>query len=94
MKLRGSLLVIVCCLVVESINFSQKKYTLLLADIRSSLYLLAGQGVLFLFYPLLGHLTDVYLTRYGSMKWSFGILSVTVGVFIIYGGIDLTALSI
>ena len=94
MKLRGSLLLIVCCLVVESINFSQKKYMLLLADIRSCLYLLAGQGVLFLFYPLLGHLTDVYLTRYGSLKWSFGILSVTACVFMVYGGIDLAASSI
>ena len=94
MKLRGSLLVIVCCLVVESINFSQKKYTLLLADIRSSLYALAGQGVLFLFYPLLGHLTDVYLTRYGSLKWSFVILSVTVCSVIVYGGIDLAVSSI
>ena len=94
MKLRGSLLVIICCLMVESINFSQKKYMLLLTDIRSCLYLLAGQGVLFLFYPLLGHLTDVYLTRCGSLKWSFGILSVTACALMVYGGIDLAASSI
>ena len=45
---------------------------------------LAIPGLLFLLYPLVGHLTDVYLTRYRSLKWSFCflILAVSMGIFL------------
>ena len=46
------------------------------------------QGVLFSLYPLVGHLTDVYLTRYRSLKWSFGILISVICVTFVCFGID------
>ena len=37
-----------------------------------------------LLYPLVGHLTDVYLTRYRSLKWSFGILILVACLVIVF----------
>ena len=56
--------------------------------------ILVIQGLLFLLFPLLGHLTDVYLTRYRSLKWSFGILIFTACAGLVYTVIDLLAKSI
>ena len=89
MKLRGSLLVIVCCLAVEFCNITQKEYLLSTANLLDRVSFLAMEGVLFLLYPLLGHLTDVYLTRYRSLKWSYGILSISACALLLYCGIDL-----
>ena len=91
MKLRGSLLVIVCCLVVELCNLTEKEYLLFLKYINNGNICLAFQGVLFLLYPLVGHLTDVYLTRYRSLILSYGILIFTACAAMVYSGIDLAA---
>ena len=91
MKLRGSLLVIVCCLVVELCNLTEKEYLLFLKYINDGNICLAFQGVLFLLYPLVGHLTDVYLTRYRSLILSYGILIFTACAAVVYSGIDLAA---
>ena len=65
MKLRGSLLVIVCCLIVEVCNLSLKEFTIYAGVVLEARILaFAFEGVLFMLYPLVGHLTDVYLTRY------------------------------
>ena len=48
---------------------------------------------MFLLYPLVGHLTDVYLTRYRSLKWSFGLLILAAFLIAIYAGF-LIAISI
>ena len=90
MKLRGSLFVILCCLVVEFCNITQKEYLLSTANILDRVSFLAIEGLFFLLYPLMGHLTDVYLTRYRSLKWSFGILSISSCALMLYCGIDLT----
>ena len=82
------------CLAVEFINVSQKKYLLFPIKLKSRLSLLAGQGLLFLLYPLVGHLTDVYLTRYRSLILSYGILIFTACAFLVYSGIDLVVSSI
>ena len=74
MKLRGSLLVIVCCLVMEICNINRKEYVLFNAGLSNRVVSLSGLGLLFLLYPLVGHLTDVYLTRYRSLKCSFVML--------------------
>ena len=87
MKLRGSLLVIVCCLVIEFCNITRKEYLLFETNLSDRLLSLAGIGLLFLLYPLVGHLTDVCLTRYRSLKWSFGILILAACLEIICGGI-------
>ena len=93
MKLRGSLLVIVCCLVVEFSNFNQKDCLLFEMDFPSRITLITAFGLLFLLYPLVGHLTDVYLTRYRSLKWSFGFLILAACMGAIYLGV-LIAISI
>ena len=93
MKLRGSLLVIVCCLVVELGNFSQKEYLLFGSALHGRLPSIAIMGLLFLLYPLVGHLTDVYLTRYRSLKWSFGILISLTCLSIVIKGIGIAGLN-
>ena len=88
MKLRGSLLVIVCCLVVKFCDISQKLYhALATGDSQYAISFLTLLGILFLLYPLVGHLTDVYLTRYRSLKWSFGFLILAACMGAIYDGI-------
>ena len=94
MKLHGSMLVIVCCLVVEFYNLTQKEYLLFATEIKGRLSTITVQGLLFLFYPLVGHLTDVYLTRYRSLKWSFGIQIFATSLAIIYIGLDFAVSSI
>ena len=84
MKLRGSLLVIVCCLVVEFCNLSQRKYILTATGLLDRIIFLSVQGLLFLLYPFLGHLTDVYLTRYRSLKLSFVIMLLGIFAALIY----------
>ena len=90
MKLRGSLLVIVCCLVVEFVNITRKDYLYLTVYTTITVVNQVAQGLLFLIYPLVGHLTDVYLTRYSSLKWSFGLLLFTTFASVVYSIIDIT----
>ena len=94
MKLRGSLLVMICCLAIECCDLFHKNILSLLIPLSSRLYASIGIGLLFLFYPLVGHLTDVYLTRYRSLKWSFVIIIVSACAYVVYRGIDLAATSI
>ena len=94
MKLRGSLLVIICCLVVELCNITQKEYLFFSRSINVTNIDVTFQGVLFLLYPLVGHLTDVYLTRYHSLKLSYCTLIFTACAAVVYSGIDLAASSI
>ena len=84
MKLCGSLLVIVCCLVVEFCNINQKEYLLTLMYLPGRRILYTELGLLFLLYPLVGHLTGVYLTRYHSLKWSFGFLIFATLMGVVY----------
>ena len=84
MKLRGSLLVIICCLVVEFCNITRKDYLYLTVYTTITVLIQVAQGTLFLIYPLVGHLTDVYLTRYRSLKWSFGLLMFTTLASVVY----------
>ena len=94
MKLRGSLLVIVCCLLVEFCNLLQQDYEFLGMHLNVRVVVLATQGISFLLYPFVGHLTEVHLTRYRSLKWSFGILLFALCATIVYIGIDLAASNI
>ena len=86
MKLRGSLLVIVCCLVVEFCNFNQKEYLLFKMSLSIRILLITLLGLLFLVYPYVGHITDVYLTRYRSLKCSFILLILTFCTALVYSG--------
>ena len=94
MKLRCSLLVIVYCLVMEFCDINQKEYLLFTTDLPSRILFMAGLGLMFLLYPLIGHLTDVYLTRYRSLKWSFGFLILAFCLIIVFKGIVFAASNI
>ena len=94
MKLRGSLLIIVCCLLLEFCNLIQRDYFLTGLVSSHRILDLGAQGLLFLLYPVMGHLADVYLTRYRSLKWSFGMLIFVGCSFSLYFGIDLLLSSI
>ena len=84
MKLRGSIVVIICCFLLQFLNWAQKRYIFSLGNSFNDIVVVCTQGLMFLVYPLLGHLADVYLTRYCTLKCGAGIL-VTVGItFIIY----------
>ena len=63
-------------------------------DLRNRVLYLTGLGLMFLLYPLVGHLTDVYLTRYRSLKWSFGIFILAGSILTIYEGFAFLALKI
>ena len=86
MKLRGSLLVIVCCLVVAFCNVNQKEYLMFEISLSIRILFLTVIGLLFLVYPYVGHITDVYLTRYRSLKCSFILLILAFCTAFVYLG--------
>ena len=92
MKLRGYLIVIVCCLGLAITNMSKKRYLLSMTPISARIPSLVGQGVLLLVYPLLGHLADVYLTRYRVLKSSLITLTIISFAAFVYFGIDTAAI--
>ena len=90
MKLRGSLLVIVCCLVVEFYHINRKEYLqLLAADFVRRLFSLTGLALLFLFYPVIGHLTDVYLSKYRGLMISYCFFILAACVIIAFKGLTI-----
>ena len=89
MKLRGSLLVIVCCLVVAFCNVYQKGYLLFEMGLSVRILYITVLGLLFLVYPYVGHITDVYLTRYRSLKCSFILLILAFCTGFVYLGFSI-----
>ena len=74
MKLRGAHVVMICCFLLQFSNIAQKRYIISLSPYFGILIVVCFQGLLFLLYPLLGHLADVYLTRYCALKRGLVIL--------------------
>ena len=74
MKLRSSLVVIICSLLVQLVNIRHINFQMLGRILIARVVFSSVQGVMFLSYPLLGHLADVYLTRYRALKCSLVIL--------------------
>ena len=68
MKIHGSVTIIICCLMLQLTNLAQKCYMFTYGPEFSAIYVLCFQGLMFLVYPLLGHLAEVYLARYQAMK--------------------------
>ena len=91
MKLRGCLIVIFCSLGLALTNASKKRYLFTTSTFDTKITLIAGQGLLLMVYPLLGHLADVYLTRYRVLKASLIILTIISSVGSIYLLIDTIA---
>ena len=81
MKLRGSLIVIICCFLLQFSNLTQKRYMFSLGNSFSNIIILCFQGLIFLVYPLLCHLADAYLTRYRMLKCGVGII-ITGGIIL------------
>ena len=79
MKLRASQAVIICCILVQLVNLRHLNYLLVEAHNTARFVLIGLQGVAFLSYPLLGHLADVYLTRYRALKWGLVIIIGSAG---------------
>ena len=92
MKLSGYIIVMVCCFGLAFTDFSKKRF-LLRSETITTRIIIAGQGVLLLVYPVLGHLADVYLTRYRVLKASLIILTTITITNLVYLAID-TATSI
>ena len=62
-------------------NIPQMRY-ICLGNSLESPYVLCFQGLMFLVYPLLGHLADVYLTRYRTLKC--GIIAIVVSLLLLF----------
>ena len=77
MKLQGYVVILVVSLLVELFNYSQKRYLSNFVILSVRIIILCVQGVMYLSYPLLGHLADVYLNRYRALKCS--LVTIVVG---------------
>ena len=91
MKLRGYLIVIICSLGLAFTSISKKRYLFASLTLSGRIPIVVGQGVLLLVYPLLGHLADVYLTRYRALTSSLIILTIATLATAVYFGIDTVA---
>ena len=87
----ASITILICGILVEICTL-QERYWCGQLVIDTQLYVLVFQGLVFLVYPLLGHLADVCLNRYRTIKWSFapviggkilGLISLFVGVVLV-----------
>ena len=80
---------------MEFCDINQKEYLILASgNLTYTISVITILGLLFLLYPLVGHLTDVYMTRYRSLKWSFGFLILAACIGTIYEGILIAILII
>ena len=75
MKLQGYVVILIVSLLVEIFNYSQKRYVSNFETLDGRITTLCVQGIMYLSYPLLGHLADVYLTRYRALKVSLVTIS-------------------
>ena len=91
MKLRGYQLVIASCLAVELTSIIRVIYLNNFERLKSRLSVIVGFGILFLVYPLLGHLADVYLTRYRTLKVSYVIWTIVSCAAVVYWNVDIVA---
>ena len=79
MKLCGPIVIIICCFLLQFLNLGQKWYAFIFCN---HVIVVCFQGLMFLIYPLLGHLADVYLTKYHMLNCGLVIL-VTGGISVV-----------
>lgn len=77
MTVHGYLLVVITSVLVEICDYPQKRYITDALTLNGRLAVACFQGLVFLLYPLLGHLADVYLNRYRTLKC--GLITSIVG---------------
>ena len=80
----GYVVVIICSLAMQFSNISQVGFLQKYQDKSSRTAMVIGQGLMFLCFPLLGHLADVRFTRYRTIKGSFVTLLVGQGIGMVY----------
>ena len=73
---------------------NQKEYLLFEMSLSIRILLVTVLGLLFLVYPLVGHITDVYLTRYRSLKCSFILLILTFCTALVYLGFIIATVNV
>ena len=74
---------IICYLLVQSTAIVNMKYLTSGEPLLSSrLVILSLQGIMFLVYPLLCHLADVYLTKYCTLKC--GIIAIVFSLLLVF----------
>ena len=66
MKLPSHVVIIICTLLVQI--FPLQRYLLVSTSKLVKIGIFCGQGLLFLVYPLLGHVADVWLTKYHMLR--------------------------
>ena len=76
MKLRSYQIVLICYLTLQLTNVRHLNFQVAGTTNEVRLVTSSLQGVFFLSYPLLGHLADVYLTKYRALKCG---LVITIG---------------
>ena len=76
MEKKAVFVVIVCCLLIQVTVIGSDVILYHTAGPMSTIIYLIAQGVVFMLYPFLGWLTDVYITRYRSVLLSFVIMMV------------------
>ena len=94
MRLRSSQVVIICYLLLQLINFRHLNVQIIGTTLLSHLTSCCVGGVLFFLYPLLGHLADVYLTRYRALTSGMVIIInsiLYIAVYVIANGIAYAA---
>ena len=83
MKPQGSFVVIICSLLVQlTAILTTKSLSNGEPLLSSRVAILCFQGLMFLVYPLLGHLADVYLIRYRTLKC--GIIAIVVSSLLLF----------
>ena len=73
-KLPAQVVVIICSFIVQFFNFARAQYIESYASIPSRVIFFITVGLLFCCYPCLGHLADVRLNRYRTLRFSLVIM--------------------
>ena len=69
----ASIIILVCGILVEIFTL-RERYLYGKNVVTAQLFTLVFQGLMFLVYPLLGHIADVCLNRYQTIKCSFALV--------------------
>ena len=85
MEKKAVFLVIICCLLVHVTVIGSDFIIYHTASHHSMIIYLTLQGVVFLIYPFLGWITDVCITRYRSVLFSFFLMIVGAVPMILAG---------
>ena len=76
MEKKPALIVIACCILIHITVIGSDVILYHTAGPTNSMIYLILQGVIYLLYPFLGWITDVYITRYRSVLFSFFLMIV------------------